>query len=50
MILITELLVGRGEKKSNFARFSGANSRKKKNDFEGISPEFLRPVSLKNDW
>ena len=34
------------KKKSNFAGFSGTNSRKK----WPISREFLRPVSLKNDW
>ena len=34
------------KKKSNFAGFSGTNSRKK----WPISREFSRPVSLKNDW
>ena len=34
------------KKKSNFAGFSGTNSREKR----PISREFFRPVSLKNDW
>ena len=43
------LLVGRGRKQSNFAGFSGPNSRKKTADFAGISREFPRPFSPKND-
>ena len=42
---------GRSRKeKSNFAGFSGTNSREKTADFAGIPREFSRPVSLKNDW
>ena len=45
-VAYTGLLVGHGEKKSNFAGFSGTNLRKKRL----ISREFSRPVLLKNDW
>ena len=49
MILMTGLLVGCG-KKSQISRDFHGQIRGKKADFVGISREFSRPVSLKNDW
>ena len=46
---LDRLLVGRGRKQSNCAGFSGTNSREKTADFAGISREFSRPISPKND-
>ena len=48
-LLSTGLLVGRG-KKVKFRGIFRDKFAEKTADFAGISLEFLRPVSLKNDW
>ena len=49
LLLIPGLLVGRGKKVKFRGIFRGKFAEKTA-DFAGISREFLRPVSLKNDW
>ena len=48
-LLYSGLLVGRG-KKVKFCGIFRDKFAEKTADFAGISREFSRPVSLKNDW
>ena len=48
-VFFTGLLVGR-EKKVKFRGIFRDKFAEKMADFVGISREFSRPVSLKNDW
>ena len=49
LLLNTGLVVGRG-KKVKFRGIFRDKFAEKMADFAGISREFSRPVSLKNDW